>query len=446
MIHNISKKAKHLWNHSGFRRYFFNTAWLFFEKFLRLIVGLFVSVWLARYLGPSQYGLFSYAHSFVALVGAVATLGLDGIVVRELVKDETKRDILLGTSLKLKILGAFLVYIILAIAIKFTNNDRFTNLLIFIIAAGYVFQSFNVIDLYFRAKVISKFSVIANSISFLLSSIAKIILILLKAPLIAFAAISVFDQMIITIGYIYFYKKCDSLALSRWRFDSNIALKLLKDSWPLIFSGIVVTLYMRIDQVMIKNMLGNWAVGQYAVAVRITEVFLFIPVVITQSIMPSIIKAKTIDTDLYYSRLQILYQLLILISFVISVVLFLGKDKLILLLFGPTFQEAAKVLAIYVWSNIFIYMNNASWQWYLAENLQFYASLRLALGALVNILMNLYMIPHWGITGAAWATLISYSIATYFGNLISRKTIKNFVLLSKALLNFWNIQKYKYLF
>ena len=120
------------------------------EKLLRMVVGLFVGIWVARYLGPERYGLLSYAMSFVGLFIAIATLGLDSIVVRELVKDESLRSKLLGTAFTLKLIGAFLMLIILAIAVHLTSNDYDTNLLIFIIASATIFQSFNVIDLYFQ--------------------------------------------------------------------------------------------------------------------------------------------------------------------------------------------------------------------------------------------------------------------------------------------------------
>ncbi|OAG27032.1 flippase [Thermodesulfatator autotrophicus] len=442
MITSLTIKFSKVWNHPGFRRYFANTAWLFAEKILRMVVGLFVGVWVARYLGPERFGLLSYAQAFVGLFSAIATLGLDGIVVRELVKDESKRDVLLGTSFVLKLLGAFLVFLVLAVAVRFTKNDAFTNLLIFIIASGLIFQSFNVIDLYFQSKVLSKFAVLANTISFLTSSLIKVVLLIIKAPLIAFAVVAVCDTFIAAIGYMFFYSKYGSGAFTKWKFNFEVAKSLLKDSWPLVFSGIVIMIYMRIDQVMIKNMLGDWSVGQYAAAVRLTEVFLFIPVIITKSLMPSVIKAKKISVKLYYDRLQSLYQFLIFIAFIIAVLVFFTRDELISLLYGEAYFKASKILGIYVWSNIFVYMNNASWQWYIAENLQYLASLRLGLGALANVLLNLYTIPRWGIAGAALATLISYSIATYFGNLISKKTIPNFILLTKALFN-WNIKKYK---
>ena len=190
------QKVSNLWNHAGFRRYFANTAWLFAEKILRMVVGLFVGVWVARYLGPERYGLLSYAQSFVGLFGAIATLGLDGIVVRELVKDESKRNLLLGTA---------------------------------IIGSATIFQSFNVIDLYFQSKVISRYVVFTNMVSLAMSSIIKIGLILYQASLIAFALMVLFDSIILALGYLYFYLKKD-LSFRDWRFDKRVAVALLKDS------------------------------------------------------------------------------------------------------------------------------------------------------------------------------------------------------------------------
>jgi len=155
-------KIKSIRNHQGFIKYFKNTSWLFGEKILRMVVGLFVGIWVARYLGPEQFGLFSYTQSFVGLFTAIATLGLDGIVVRELVRDESRRDELIETAFWLKFIGAFGVLIVLAIAVNFTSNDTYTNTLIFIIASATIFQSFNVVNMYFQSKVMGKYIVYAN--------------------------------------------------------------------------------------------------------------------------------------------------------------------------------------------------------------------------------------------------------------------------------------------
>ena len=177
------------------------------EKILRMVVGLFVGIWVARYLGPDKFGLLSYAQSFVGLFAAISTLGLDGIVVRELVKRPEKEYVLIGTAFVLKIFGAFLTLALLAVVVHFTSNDHYTNLLVFIIASATIFQSFNVVDLYFQSKVLSRYVVYANIVSLFASSIVKVLLILNEAPLIAFAWVVLFDSFVLACGFVYFFAR-----------------------------------------------------------------------------------------------------------------------------------------------------------------------------------------------------------------------------------------------
>ncbi|MHC4728644.1 MAG: flippase, partial [Planctomycetota bacterium] len=272
------------------------------ERIFRSVLLLVVGVYVARYLGPEQFGLLSYAMSFVALFSAIGMLGLDGIVVRELVKDGTKRDELLGTAYFLKLMGAILVLAVLYVAAFFTSNDRFTNLLIFIIASSAVFQSFSVIDFYFQSKVLSKYVVYAQFISLIASSLIKLFLIWARAPLLYFAIVFLLDGMILATGLVIAYIR-QKLNVFDWKFSPELALRLLKCSWPLVLSGVCVSIYMKIDQVMIKEILDTKAVGNYAVAVRLSEAWYFVPIAITGSLFPAIIKAKKISTQLYHDRL-----------------------------------------------------------------------------------------------------------------------------------------------
>ena len=205
IIFSMIEKIKFLFAHKNFMKYFKNTSWLFGEKILRMIVALFVGVWVARYLGPEKFGLLSYAQSFVALFAVVASLGIDGLVVRELVKDESRSETLLGTSFFLKIFGAFIMLVFLVTALQFTSNDFYTKSLIFIIASASIFQSFNVVDFYFQSKVMSKYIVYVNVISLLLSSIVKITLIICNAVLEAFVWVVFFDSIILAMGYLYYF-------------------------------------------------------------------------------------------------------------------------------------------------------------------------------------------------------------------------------------------------
>ena len=428
-------KLKELKNHQGFMKYFKNTSWLFAEKVLRMVVGLFVGIWVARYLEPEQFGLFSYAQSFVGLFSAIAALGLNGIVVRELVKFPEKEKELLGTAFILKVFGAFITLCLLAVAINFTSNDNNTNILIFIIASAVIFQSFNIIDFYFQAKVMSKYVVFTNSFSLLVSSVVKIVLILNHASVMAFAWVVVFDSIILSFGYLYWYFRVKKeFLLFQIIFDFKLAKSLLKDSWPLIFSSIVIAIYMKIDQVMIKEMLNNEAVGQYAAAVRLSEAWYFIPMVISSSLFPAIINAKKISEKLYYERLQKLYDLMVIVAVSIAIPITFLSDFIVDFLYGNKYNEAGSILMIHIWAGVFVFLGVVSSKWFIAENLQKYSFYRTLSGAVINILLNFILIPKFGVKGAAVATLISQVVASYVFNIFNQKLFITFQLQTNAIL------------
>ena len=439
-------KLKSLKNHKGFMKYFKNTSWLFAEKILRIVVGLFVGVWIARYLGPEQFGIFSYAQSFVGLFTAIATLGLNGIVIRELVKDESRSNDIIGTAFWLKLMGAFGVFGVLAIAVNFTSNDGYTNTLIFIIASATIFQSFNVIDMYFQSKVLSKYVVYTNIVSLFISSLVKILLILTDAPLIAFAWVVVFDSFVLACGFIYFYIKNNSkFKIQNSKFNKSTAVELLRDSWPLILSGMVIAIYMKIDQVMIKEMLDSEAVGQYAVAVRLSEAWYFIPVVISASFFPAIINAKKVSEELYYERLQKLYDLMVWMAIAIAVPMTFMSDWIIKLLYGSQYSEAGSVLMIHIWAGVFVFLGVASSKWFITENLQKLSFYRTLSGAIINVILNFVLIPKYSIQGVAIATLISQSVAAYIFDLFNSQTKDMFYMKTKSifLLRIKNVTKNK---
>ncbi|WP_345976377.1 flippase [Sulfurimonas sp. HSL3-7] len=430
-------KLKALKSHQGFMKYFKNTSWLFGEKILRMAAGLLIGVWIARYLGPEQFGLLSYAGAFVGLFSAVAALGLDNIIVRKLVKDETQRDLLLGTAFLLKIIGGVLVLLFLALAINLVSIDTYTATLIFIIASAMLFQSFNVIDIYFQSRVLSRYVVYANIISLSVSSIVKIVLILKAAPLIAFAFVVLFDSIVLALGFIYIYR-LNHLSVGQWTFNSGVAVTLLKESWPLILSGIVVAVYTKVDQVMIKTMLGNEAVGQYAAAVRISEAWYFIPTVIAASIFPAVIHAKKQSETLYYARLQKLFDLMVWIAIAIALPMSFFSDWLIDMLYGSPFHPSASVLIVHIWTGVFVFLGVASSKWFIVEELQKLAFYRTFYGMLTNIILNLLLIKEFGIIGAAYATLISYGVAGFLFDFFNPKTRAVFYMK----LNTLNIRKF----
>jgi O-antigen/teichoic acid export membrane protein len=397
----------------GFIKYFKNTSWLLTEKILRLFVGLFVGIWVARYLGPEQFGLFSYVQSFVGLFTTIATLGLDGIVVRELVKNENRRDEILGTAFYLKLFGALMVLILLAVTISFMSNDHYTNIFIFIVASATLFQSFNVIDFYFQSKVLSRYVVFANIISLFISSLVKITLILYEAPLIAFVWTVLFDSIVLALGFIYFYSKNLAFKFQLFKFNKLTAINLLQDSWPLVLSSIVITIYMKIDQIMIMNMLDAQSVGQYAAAVRISEAWYFIPMAVSSSLFPAIINAKKQSEELYYSRLEKLYNLMVWVAISVALPMTFLSDWVVHLLYGNQYSQSGNVLMIHIWAGLFAGMGAVTSSIVIVNNKQKNGIIATVSGAIINIVLNFLMIPYYGIQGAAIATMISQIVSGF---------------------------------
>jgi len=401
---------KNLLTLTGFRRYFANTSWLIAEKIIRLAVGLFVGVWVARFLGPEQFGTLSYAQAFVGLFGAFATLGMDGIVIKHLVKDDENRDLFLGTAFTIKLLGAMVAVFIISIVTVTTSNDDKDVIIITIIASSLVFQSLNVIDFYFQSIVLSRYIVIVNLISQLVVSLIRIALILAEAPLITFAYVILFDAVILAVGYIYVYKH-KNLSFRQWNFNKQTASELLKYSWPLAISGIVISIYMKIDQVMIKEMLGNSSVGHYAAAVKISEAWYFVPIVINSSLFPAIINAKKRSLKEFYDRLKILYSFMLLSAVAISIPTTIYSKYIINLLYKEQFDQASTVLMFHIWAGVLVSLGVVTSSIVIANNKQNNALISTSIGAISNIILNLLMIPSFGIIGAAFTTILSQIIS-----------------------------------
>lgn len=397
---------------SGFQRYLKNTSWLMLGNVFQMAVGLFVGIYVARYLGPESFGLLNYSLAYVGLFSSVAGMGLDSIVVRELNKKPEQKNELLGTSAGLKLFGVGLMWVCILGSVQFSTHDEFTNILISIIALSSFFQVFNVIDFNFQAEVKSKYVVIVQILQLVLSSIVKLYLVWNESPLIWFVVVILFDASILSLGLIWFYyRKVGQLFL--WKMKTTLAMTLMKDAWPLILAGVAVSLYMRIDQVMIAEMLDVKSVGEYAVAVKLSEVWNFIPMVVCASLLPALGNAKARDERLYIKRLQYLYDLMIWIVLPIAVFMTFFSTDLIVFLYGDAYEAAGPILSIYVWAGLATFLGIASSQFLTIENLLRLSMYRTLMGLVVNVGLNYILIPMYGIAGAAISTLISYFIATF---------------------------------
>lgn len=399
-----------------------NMGWLFIDKVLRIGAGLLVGIWVARYLGPEQFGLLSFSTAFVALFGALAGLGLQSVVVRNIVLDPTCAEETLGTAALLQLAGGLLAYgCVIGGIVWLRPEDTVPTMLVAILGSILLFKFSDIAVYWFESQVSSKYIAWIQNACFLVFAAIKIGLITTDASLLAFAWVAAGEALVVAI-LILTMLNMRGPRLLRLRSSINRAKKLLFDSWPLLLSGAAIMVYMKIDQIMLGQMLNDNAVGVYSAAVRISEVWYFIPMVIVASVFPAILEAKKRDESQYQQRLQRLYDLMVALSVFVALPMTFLSNHIVTSLFGSAYTQAGPILAIHIWASVFVFLGVASSQYFVAENRQIISMQRTLLGAVVNIFLNFFLIPVLGSIGAAIATIFSYAIADFFSDLLQKET------------------------
>lgn len=416
----------------------YNSGWLFFDKIFRMGMGMFLGVWIARYLGPDSYGKLNYVIAYIALIGSFTNLGLDGVVVRELIKEKAHKEEILSTSFLLQLIAGMIAFAVAILLIPLLRPDELDLFwVVFLVGLTLIFRAVGVVRYWYEAQVLSKYFVWLDNGLFFVFSGVRILLILNGLGIFPFIWTALIESSISLFGYYLLYKYHNgslSVLHANWR----RARTLLRDSWMLLLSGLAVIVYMRIDQIMIGQMMGDEAVGIYTAAVKISEVWYFIPMAVASSIFPAILKAKEFSQELYLERLGLLHSFMFLLALMIAIPMTFLSDPIIRLFFGEKFSEAGAVLAIHIWAGIFVFLGVASSRYYLTENLpkgELYKSIS---GCLTNIILNYFLIPLYGIKGAAIATVISQFVASTLFNLLFKRTREIFFIQLESVF-FWKM-------
>ncbi len=406
---------KRIHKHSGFKRYFKNTTWLLGGQIFRMGLGLFVSVAVARHLGPGDFGLYNYVLSIVLLVGVVGQLGLQQLAKRELVESPERHDEIMGTCFVLNLLAGVTIYAVMLIFVA-TQTDRSLVLGLFaLLGSSLLLSPLSCIELWFQSQLRSDLSVLATSISLALFAGLKVHAIIKGAGLITFGYLFIFEAIVLCLLQVYFYRKHFG-SIFQWQIRWPTALSFLHKSWPLILSGLAVTVYMRIDQIMLGAMLNEKIVGEYSVAVRISALWYFIPSMLATSLFPAILNARKHSVALYEKRLQAYFDLNAGLAYVICLPLSLAAPWVVAILFGAEYAAAAPILAIHTWSSLFVFLGVARGQYLVAEQMFKFSMYCTVTGAFVNIFLNYYLIPIFGGPGAAIATLSSQILSAFISS------------------------------
>lgn len=415
------------------RHYLFNASWMMAERLLHIGVGFVMAVLLARYLGPEQFGVLSYAIAMTAIFASAGHMGLAGLVVREVVRKPEIIPETLGTTFVLKLSGmvvGFALVLLYALLFEEIGGTEFWMLLI--VASAIFFQTFDVVEYWFQSQVQARYPAIAKSSAVLLAAAIKLLLIFSGAGLMAFAFAHTVQFMIAALLLARLYKGTTRLSLTDWTASFAKAKELLSQGWIIYLGSIFAVIYMKIDQVMLKWMIGAEAVGVYAVAAQLSEAWYFLPTAIVASFFPRLIKLHASAPERFKLRMQQLFDMLCIFAIAVALLVTLVAEPLISLLFGAEYLQSASILVIHVWGGVFIFMRALFSRWILIEGALMFSLITQGLGALANIGLNLLLIPPYGGEGAALATVLSYAIASWIALLAHPKTRPVFYMMTKS--------------
>lgn len=424
-------------NRAGLRASLSNIGWLSGDRILRLFGGVVITTVVARYLGPAQYGLLNYGLAIYAIFNIVSNLGLDFLVVREIALKEDCEPKVLGTAFVLKAAASVVTTIIAIVVSKVLEPDNVILIeIVAIMSIAAISQAFDVIDFFFQAQTQSRYTVMARTSVFLLASVARVIAVLLHAQLMTFAWIGgfeiLFSELALGASYLRFRRP-----LPRWKWHFPVARGFLAESWPLLVSSLMIMIYMRCDQILLGKMATTADVGQYSVAVRLSEIWYSIPTIICVSVMPRLLKGLESDPQKYYARLERLYESMILVSIIVGIATQLAGPLVVRLLFGSKFGPAARILDIHIWTGVFVSVGVVGGQQIIQEKIVISSLYKTLAGAIVNVVLNILWIPRWGTLGSATATLVAYSVSAYFADTIHPRTRHIFLIKTRAYLHFW---------
>lgn len=415
---NISKTP---FNRGGFAKYFKNTIWLFLTYGLRLFTGFFVGLWLARYLGPEDYGIYNYVISLTTIFITIATFGTTEILVKKILHSTEDSQVALKSGFDLRLFLSLALFLVLGIYAYLFEESREIQVFILISAFALFFQPFEVVDSFFRAKVQVQKSSLGRMAQLTISSLLKIALIIYRSPLQWFYFVFVFDAIFYASIVLLAYLKENKNFLSR-HFSKSLMKEIGNESFPLMIVAVSSLMLSRFDQVMIGKILTKVDVGFYSAASKTIEIGTLFSVLVSMSLYPAILNSKKTDHANYLKRMAMLNRLLVWGGITLTGIVFFYSELVIRILFGEKYLSSQQVLKLLSLNIMFISFYQVSYRWYLSENLQKLMMYKVLAAVMVNVGLNFLLIPRYGIMGAAYGSVTTSLIFHFFFEALFKQT------------------------
>lgn len=387
---------------------FKNSGWLLIDKFARLFLGLLTTAMIARHIGPAAFGIWNFAIALTTIIGSLAILGLDKVVVKEVVSHPERQERIIASALAMRFVSGIISFLFCMIIVIVTKHN--TPLYIYctiVTAFTIILQSFDVFDYFYQAKNEVQRVIIPKVSVFILFCILKIVFIYLDGTLLSFLWLS-FAELLITYLIILWYYLISTKTNLLIAISLTEMKQLFFHSWPLMFTGVLVLLYMKSDQLMLDTFGTPAQLGEYAAAARISELWYAIPTVIATAILPGLVEKRHTDIGAYHTAIERWLRLSCWISTMIAVCMSCAAPMLTRILYGAQYPQSGQILSIHIWANIPVFVGVVIMQYQIVEGkykTNLYATVA---GIIVNITANFLLIPLYGGTGAAISCVSSY--------------------------------------
>lgn len=392
-------------------------SWLGLEQLLSNGLNVVVVILIMRQLGPGDYGQLSYLTSLALLLGAVSRLGLDAVTVRRLAVDGGQQQQLLDTVVGLRGGAALLAFLAFAAQVERTPGSELVSGLL--VAASLLFMPADVINQVFVAQLRSRPMALLRMGSKVTIMGLKGGMLACHAPLVGFALVYTLEFALQAVSMAR-VARVSGVRLGVRHFSPALARELLCESWPLLLASMMAAIYVRIDQVMLTRMVGPAANGTYAAATKFADVASMLPFILLTTVFPLMARLKERSDEQFRVCSQGLFTLMGVLAMAIALGTSLASGFIGARILGGAFSGLPLILSIHVWSLVFTCFESVRGRCLMLQGLARYQALTGALGAVVNIGLNLVLIPSHGGVGAAIATLISYAVATYLSGFAFR--------------------------
>ncbi len=383
-----------------------NAGWMVGEKVIQMLISLVISLLTARYLGPSNYGLINYATSFTAFFAAFCNLGLNSLMVKELVDRPEEEGMVLGTAMGMRAISSILSAItIMAVVCVIDRDEPTTILVVALCSLGMVFHVLNTLNYWFQRHLKSKFTAVAALVAYVATAVYRVVLMISGQSVTWFALATSVDYVCLAALLVYFYKKEGG---RKFGFSWQYGKQMLSRSKHYILAGLMASIYGQTDKLMLKQMLDLTETGYYSTALAVNSMWCFILAAIIDSMYPSVMEAhKAGNEELFKQKNRLMYAIVFYVSMAAAVGFNIFAELIIFILYGKAYLPAAMPLRIVSWYTAFSYLGVARNAWIVSKDRQKHLIKIYATAAIGNVALNALLIPRWGANGAAVASLIA---------------------------------------